>query len=177
MTTVWKDMSREQRIDAVLSLRSEKMSFVAIAARLDTTKSAIAGIVYRHVVDLKSNYGDQRRAPRKRAVKRAPAVTPSIVTPIAAKRRVADPLFVRRAKTSVAWEDRGPIPSATNPVPFAKTEGNVCLCFLPGQPNTSTGLVCGNPVSPGRHNKVCDSCAEWFYSKVALVVMKRRAVA
>lgn len=88
MTARWGDMSRDQRIEAVLSLRSEKMSFVAIAARLDTTKSAIAGIVYRHVVDLKSNYGDQRRAPRKRAVKRAPAVTPSIVTPISAARKV-----------------------------------------------------------------------------------------
>lgn len=177
MTARWGDMSRDQRIEAVLSLRSEKMSFVAIAARLDTTKSAIAGIVYRHVVDLKSNYGDQRRAPRKRAVKRAPAVTPSIVTPISAARKSSDPLFVRRVKTSIAWQDRNPVPNAANPTPFGKTEGNVCLCFLPGEPNTSTGLVCANPVSPGRHNKVCDSCAEWFYSAAALVVMKRRAMA
>lgn len=177
MTARWSDMSRDQRIEAVRTLRADKLSFDAIAARLHATRNAVAGIVHRHADDLKSNYGDQRRAPRKRAEKRAPAVTPSIVTPIAAARGVPNPLGHRREKTTKAWEDRGPVPSAVNPIPFAKTEGNVCLCFLPGEPNTSTGLVCANPVSPGRHNKVCDSCAEWFYSAAALVVIKRRAVA
>lgn len=175
MTMFWKDMSRDQRIEAVRTLRADKLSFDAIAARLHATRNAVAGIVHRHADDLKSNYGNQRRAPRKRAVKRAQAVAPSIVTPVAAARGVPNPLGHRREKTTKAWEGRVVIPAAVNPIPFGKTEGNVCLCFLPGEPNTSTGLVCANPVSPGRHNKVCDSCAEWFYSAAALVVIKRRA--
>lgn len=167
MTTVWKDMSREQRIDAIRQDRSQNLSYAEIAAIYRTTVDAVSWVVRRYIPELTRVYGNQLRPHR----------TPSIVTPIAAARGVPNPLGHRREKTTKAWEDRVVIPAAVNPIPFGKTEGNVCLCFLPGQPNTSTGLVCANPVSPGRHNKVCDSCAEWFYSKAALVVMKRRAVA
>lgn len=174
MTTVWKDMSREQRIAAVQTLRADKLSFDAIAGRFRTTRNVIAGIVHRHCPELKSNYGDQLR-PAKKAARKAKPSSPSIVTPISAARKRSDPLFVRRVKTSIAWEDRGSAPSSANPIPFGKTDSNVCLCFLPGQPNTHLGLVCANPVPAGRLNRVCDSCSEWFYSKAALVVMKRRA--
>lgn len=165
MTMLWKDMSRDQRIEAVKEERALNLSYAEIAAIHRTSADAVSWVVRTYIPELTRAYSNQLRP------------TPSIVTPIAAARRVSDPLFVRRAKTSVAWDDRGPVPSAASPMPFGKTEGNVCLCFLPGEPNTSAGLVCANPVSPGRHNKVCDSCAEWFYSKAALVVMKRRAVA
>lgn len=165
MSMVWKDMSRDQRVDAVKHDRSQNLSYAEIAAIYRTTVDAVSWVVRRYIPEMTRVYGNQLRR------------SPSIVTPIAAARRAHDPIFVRRAKASVAWEDRVVIPAAAKPVPFGKTEGNVCLCFLPGQPNTSAGLVCANPVSPGRHNKVCDSCAEWFYSAAALVVIKRRAVA
>lgn len=165
MTMFWEDMSRDQRIEAVKEERALNLSYAEIAAIHRTSADAVSWVVRTYIPELTRSYGNQLR----------PA--PSIVTPIAAKRRASDPLFVRRAKTSVAWEDRSPVSSAVNPVPFGKTEGNVCMCFLPGEPNTSIGLVCANPVSPGRHNKVCDFCAEWFYSAAALVVIKRRVVA
>lgn len=165
MTMFWKDMSRDQRIVAIKEERALNLSYAEIAAIHRTSADAVSWVVRTYIPELTRSYGSQLR----------PA--PSIVTPIAAARGVPNPLGHRREKTTKAWEDRGPVPSAVNPVPFAKTEGNVCLCFLPGEPNTSTGLICANPVSPGRHNKVCDSCAEWFYSKAALVVMKRRTAA
>lgn len=165
MSTVWKDMPRDQRIAAIRQDRSQNLSYAEIAAIYRTTADAVSWVVRRYIPELTRVYGNQLRR------------APSIVTPIAAARGVPNPLGPRPEKASKAWEDRGSIPAAANPIPFGKTEGNVCLCFLPGQPNTSAGLVCANLVSPGRHNKVCDACAEWFYSKAALVVMKRRAMA
>lgn len=150
MTMFWKDMSRDQRIEAVKEERALNLSYAEIAAIHRTSADAVSWVVRKYLPEMTRVYGNQIKVDR----------TPSIVTPIPQPKRL-----------KITFGER------PNAMPFAKTEGNVCMFFLPGEPNTSTGLVCANPVSPGRHNKVCDSCAEWFYSAAALVVLKRRAVA
>ncbi|MBZ9939165.1 hypothetical protein LB518_22905 [Mesorhizobium sp. BR1-1-16] len=76
------------------------------------------------------------------------------------------------------------VPTGRTPVTFLAAGEFVCKAFLPGEPITHAGLVCGNPVPEGRAFRFCGACGERMIVKAKepkrstfVTLGKRRAAA
>ncbi|MCX5495393.1 hypothetical protein OSH11_11805 [Kaistia dalseonensis] len=179
----WGDMSTAATIAAIQSGLAEGLSFAAIGARHGATRSAVSGFVMRNRDAIgveKREAGSKAPAPRpprapaarlpatkkvRRPARTKRVAAPSIVTPVPAPRRAA----VLPASPV--------LPTGTHRVSFLKSREFVCKVLLPEEPVTHYGMVCGNPVPPGRKNRVCDACSTWFFSRVTVKLAEELATA
>ena len=93
--------------------------------------------------------------PKPKAVKarKPPKVAAPELSPV-------DPPFLPPVKLVREY-----VPTGRNAVPFIESAEFVCKVFLPGEPVTAAGLVCGNPVVNPAGYRFCAACSETLFTR------------